>query len=696
MTATGTALRETALGNFEPPVLEPAVLRLEDDGDEFHLFHDRVRYGKSTSNWRDEVIRLLLRDPSLFPGVRTPVDRAPARALVDEVITRLAIVTTALDALYGTPGLGNLRDPVAELIYIVLCWRTRIPTARRILEDLRREFPRWEDLLTAGERLPTLLTPGGFVSNKSRAIVGIVARLLADFGAVDLSALRQQPDDEVLSYLTSLPGIDLKGAQCVMLYALDRRVFPVDAHTITVLSRLAVLSPLVGSLDGLEHRVVQRRLRNAIPPRLRGPLHVNLVAHGQAVCHSRNPECERCELKKFCGFWRERTLRAASRKTRGPVLVDLFAGAGGLSLGFTRRGYKVALAVDSDPSACRTFRLNHPTVRPEAVVCADIERLVRPKGRLAALIGRGAKVDVLAAGLPCQGFSKVGYRTKPHLVDRPSPTDDPRNHLYRALLAAVRELRPSAVFIENVPDMRSAGAGRTNILRRLERGLEGLGYGVQSFGLNAARLGLPQVRHRLFVVGVRGALELRDVRQWMLDRNGVEHPPTLGDCLDGLPSLRAGEGSLVQAVAATDGRKTLVFQHEARRHNPLDLQLFSLLRPGDDALAALERGGRRLMRYSSDNFHDKYFRLKPDEPCRTIVSHLHKDANGYIHPSDDRGITPREAARIQGFPDSYVFLGSRCDQFIQIGNAVPPLVAECFAGLFDYLRRTRRRRGHRT
>jgi len=677
--------------------LDPAIVRLEDDGDEFHLFHGRVRYGASTRKWRADLVRRILGERTPFPGASEIANARDARALVDEVTTRASIIARALHDLYRTPDLGNVQDPVSELIYIVLCWRTRIRTARAMLDQLRAAFQHWEDIVTpeARQRLEAILRPGGFLTNKITTLVKIVARLITDFGAADLSALSERDDEDVLAYLTSLPGIDLKGAQCVMLYSLGRRVFPVDAHTITVISRLGTFAPIVGDLVGLEHRAVQHRLREAVTPRLRGPLHVNLVMHGREVCKRRRPECGRCEIRKFCAHWRSKQQTAPTKPSR-PVLVDLFAGAGGLSTGFLAHGYRVALAVDSDRSACRTFVLNHPEVPAEKVVCADLDSLTCERGGLRRLVGRSVKVDVLAAGLPCQGFSKVGYRTKPHILSRPSLTNDPRNRLFGALLRAVGELTPDAVLVENVPDMRSAGEGKTNILRRLERGLVKLGYSVQCFGLNAARLGLPQVRHRLFVVAIRGNAPSLDAREWLLKRYGVERPRHLAEALEGLPRLTAGQGAPIEALESGGGKKRLLFHHEARAHNPLDLELFSLLRPGEDSLVALARGGKSLMRYSTDNFHDKYFRLRPDDPCRTIVSHLHKDANGFIHPHDDRGITAREAARVQGFSDDYIFLGSRCDHFIQIGNAVPPLVGGCFAEFFRYTNQARlatRRRG---
>ncbi len=130
-------------------------------------------------------------------------------------------------------------------------------------------------------------------------------------------------------------------------------------------------------------------------------------------------------------------------------------------------------------------------------------------------------------------------------------------------------------------------------------------------------------------------------------------------------------------------RSRLIFNHTVRYHNERDLELYALLRPGEDSIHALERYKRAdLMRYRSDVFDDKYARLRGDRPCKTIVSHLAKDGNGYIHPSQVRSISLREAARIQSFRDDYMFCGSGSDQWVQVGNAVPPVMAEAIARSF--------------
>lgn len=192
-------LHERTTGEDVEP-FDPAVVSFEDDGDEFHLFHGRVRYGRSTSRWRAALVSRMLKEPAAFPGAGRVTDVASARALIDKVTTGISIVGRALHELHGTPDLGNVRDPVAEIVFIVLCWRSRIPAARAALEELRAEFSRWEDILDlrSRRRLEEILRPGGFLTNKVTALIGIISRLVADFGAADLSPLQARSDDEVL------------------------------------------------------------------------------------------------------------------------------------------------------------------------------------------------------------------------------------------------------------------------------------------------------------------------------------------------------------------------------------------------------------------------------------------------------------------------------------------------------------------
>src|SRR5207247_164159 len=186
-------------------------------------------------------------------------------------------------------------------------------------------------------------------------------------------------------------------------------------------------------------------LDETVPPTLRDSLHANLIAHAGAVCRPRAPLCDRCEIRNFCAYFRQREVRRAATSV-GPKVVDLFCGAGGLSEGFRRAGFRVVAAVDSDPVSIRTYWLNHPEVPDNRIVHRDITTLRR--GELRRLSGR--QVDVLLGAPPCQGFSHVGFRSKRSRTGY-RLADDRRNFLWKCMVQAAVELRPRLVVMENVP-----------------------------------------------------------------------------------------------------------------------------------------------------------------------------------------------------------------------------------------------------
>ncbi len=239
-----------------------------------------------------------------------------------------------------------------------------------------------------------------------------------------------------------------------------------------------------------------------------------------------------------------------------------------------------------------------------------------------------------------------------------------------------------------------------------------IGYETATWRLNATAHGVPQIRQRFFLVASRtGVMPVPPAGEYR-DEHAREHddyalpPSTLEEAIFDLPPLTAYSGEVVQRrpLQEEDRRvrrylnkfglltsPVLIFNHRARYNNRSDLELYATLRPGEDSIHAIERHGRAdLMRYRRDVFDDKYARLRGDRPAKTIVSHLAKDGNGYIHPTQVRSITVREAARLQSFDDSYIFCGSPSDQWIQVGNAVPPLLGEAIArSILDALRRKR-------
>jgi DNA (cytosine-5)-methyltransferase 1 len=239
------------------------------------------------------------------------------------------------------------------------------------------------------------------------------------------------------------------------------------------------------------------------------------------------------------------------------------------------------------------------------------------------------------------------------------------------------------------------------------------GFKTAIWRLNASGQGVPQDRLRYFLIAsATGELPIPPSEEYQDYRQDFDvdalPPVTLQEAIFDLPPRAAGEGLAVEAcaTAATNDSRArryltkfrllsasrLLFNHTVRYHNPRDLELYSLLRPGEDSIHILERHGRAdLMRYRRDVFDDKYARLRGDRPSKTIVAHLAKDGNGYVHPTQVRSISIREAARLQSFRDDYAFCGSPSDQWTQVGNAVPPVLAERIAGSFLQVLKRRER-----
>ena len=379
---------------------------------------------------------------------------------------------------------------------------------------------------------------------------------------------------------------------------------------------------------------------------------------------------------------RSQIFRRWARETGRPLALDLFSGAGGLSLGLEDAGYVVALSVDNDPWALETHRHNLPGV------CLDLD--LSDPNRIDSLIGLvdGLEIDLVAGGPPCQPFSRAGRAKLRSLVDEGiRDAQDERAGLWRSFIEVVERIRPASVLMENVPDM-ALGDDMAVVRVMIER-LEKAGYDVEVRLVEAWRYGVPQHRERLILVANRDGRPF----QWP----GEAEVVTLREAIGDLPGLRGSTGcdEMRARKARTSFQKTarkgmndhpMVWDHVTRAVRPDDLEAFRLMKPGT-------RYGelpRHLRRYRDDIFGDKYNRLDWDDVSRSITAHIAKDGYWYIHPSEHRTLTVREAARIQTFPDRFRFAGTRSHAFRQIGNAVPPVLAEAVAR--ELLKSGRRRR----
>lgn len=669
------------------------------------FLHPPRAFPPDVREWRERMVERIAREPSLFPRIPRGASRDAVRERLDDAIAWIREVSRILELLYGTPRLGNKRDPVDELVYIVLSRKTREEAYQASYEALKKTFPTWEGLAAQPLRtVARIVEGGGLGEKKARSLLGALSTLKARFGSCTLKPAGRWPDDELEEFLCSLPEISRKSAYCIMMYSMGRKVFPVDTHVGRVLQRLGMYRGLGLDLAGLDHKQLQAVLADLVPPNLRYSLHVNLLAHGRDVCKAIAPECGRCELRKFCAAFRSEEADRAEASS-APTFIDLFCGAGGLSEGFARAGFRPVAALDSDPVALKTHVLNHPALRDDNAIACDVRELRAEVLRKA--LGR-RRLDVLVGAPPCQGFSMAGFRSKLTRLGYRLAHDD-RNYLFAYLVDIALALRPRLFVMENVPGMKTARKkDDLSFLDAAAQMLEkGGGYSTAIWQLNATAFGVPQDRTRCFLVAAADGPvppmpsgDYQDVRRRHFDADALP-PVTLDEALIGVPRREAGEGTAVDRWERVDdpaaekrarrylskhrllGTSSLIYNHHARYNNERDLELYALLRPGEDSVHAIERHGRDdLMRYRRDVFDDKYARLRGDRPCKTIVSHLAKDGNGYIHPREVRSLTVRESARVQSFPDDYIFCGSPTDQWVQVGNAVPPVMSEAIARTF--------------
>ena len=459
---------------------------------------------------------------------------------------------------------------------------------QRGFEALKKRFRTWDELLDAPRaEVEKLVFPGGLPEKKVTSLYGALGKLREAFGACTLEPARSWSDEELEAFLCGLPEIQRKSAYCVMMYSFGRQVFPADTHVGRVLSRLSPYRGLGLSLEGLDHKKLQRELAELVPPNLRYSLHVNLVEHGRAVCRSPKPLCGQCELRNLCRYYRSAE-SARAMAVDAPTVIDLFAGAGGSSEGFARAGFKMLAAVEVDEMAARTYRLNHPSVPEERVIVQDIRTMAR--SALRRLAGN-KRLDVLAGSPPCQGFSSAGFRSKKTLLGY-RPGEDDRNLLYETMVEAALVLRPRLFLMENVPGMKSAKRENHSFLDAAARLLqERGGYRTDIWRLNAAAFGVPQDRVRFFLVASRlkvmpvvPTADYQDMRSQHLDHDALP-PVKLIEAIFDLPERRAGEGVSVDRWEPPDStgdprfrryltkfgifrRSRVLYQHTIRYHNP--------------------------------------------------------------------------------------------------------------------------------
>ena len=377
------------------------------------------------------------------------------------------------------------------------------------------------------------------------------------------------------------------------------------------------------------------------------------------------------------------------------TFIDLFAGAGGMAEGFYQEGYMALTHIELDKYACLTLqeRMRHygyheneiNKIKPTDITDKNIISIIESN------IGKTSDIDVIIGGPPCQSFSSHGKARDPFSMKK-----DPRHYLYENYLNILNYFKPKFFVFENVSGILSTKIKGKSIIKDIFDGMK-KNYNIienkDMILLNAVDFGVPQDRKRIIIIGTRKDLSInpKSIYDELKNITKKLKKTTVRDAISDLPKLKPSEG--MQTVNFNPTNKSsylklirqnnynLLHGHIARNHNELDRKRYRLMAKNKWDLSDLYKNEPSLIHIKKRLFNNSYCVQNYDAPSKTIIAHLYKDGNQFIHPdyTQERSITPREAARLQSFPDDFVFPCSITQQYKQIGNAVPPLMSKYIA-----------------
>ena len=392
-------------------------------------------------------------------------------------------------------------------------------------------------------------------------------------------------------------------------------------------------------------------------------------------------------------------------KNKKYTFIDLFAGCGGLSEGFYRMGFTALAHVEINHWACETLRKRMSYYGYTNIEKEVIEKDITSEDILTDMDNAvyGRTVDVIIGGPPCQAYSTAG-----RVRDSKGMASDPRNFLFESYVKILEYYRPKFFVFENVTGLLSAQVNGKPILPSIMSALSSEYKVIDESSIlvhNTADYGVPQIRKRVIIMGVRKDIANKDVidlyrdvvkTHWSpetseIDRKGLKKYITVKEAIGDLPPVEPGEDASTNtynypcnnAFLKRIGKAGVypLMDHIARKHNALDRERFAVMINNHWSFGQLRKEMPQYEHEHARVFDNSYVVQWWNLPSKTILAHIHKDGFQFIHPDGNqaRSFTVREAARIQSFPDDFEFAGSRGEKYKQIGNAVPPLFAEAIA-----------------
>ena len=343
-------------------------------------------------------------------------------------------------------------------------------------------------------------------------------------------------------------------------------------------------------------------------------------------------------------------------------VIDLFSGAGGLSQGFKDAGCEIVSAVEIDKNLSQTYRKNFPKTKLFDTDIAKIKSTV--------LLANNSKIDVIIGGPPCQGFSMSGKRIRNNGIF----LNDKRNKLFKEFVRIIKDLKPKVFLMENVPGILTIFNGKTK--NQISSIFKSAGYSTKVKVMLAADYGVPQLRKRAFFIGNNLGID----PEFFFPIKKTKDYISVENAIFDLPFIKSGEGKFktnYEKKPFTDYQKKMrknskfLYNHVSTLHDKKVLKIMKMLKEGE---------GRKNLppKFRTKSIHSgSYMRIEKNKPSYTVTTRFDTPPVGRVtHPACDRTLTAREAARLQSFPDNFIFIGKRTHIGIQIGNAVPPLLAE--------------------